>query len=45
VGGGQRRVLRQALPGRDAPLGSPGGAGLAGPAGADTPLVARWEKA
>jgi NAD-dependent dihydropyrimidine dehydrogenase PreA subunit len=32
------------LPGRDTPLGSPGGAGPAGPAGADTPLVAGWAK-
>jgi len=28
------------LPGRDAPLGDPGGAALIGPVGADTPLVA-----
>ena len=27
------------LPGRDAPLGSPGGAGELGPVGVDTPLV------
>jgi NAD-dependent dihydropyrimidine dehydrogenase PreA subunit len=33
------------LPGRDAPLGQPGGAGPAGPAGADTPLVAGWARA
>ena len=32
----------EALPGRDAPLDSPGGAGPAGAAGADTPLVAGW---
>jgi len=33
------------LPGRDSPLGSPGGAGGTGPAGADTPLVAGWARA
>jgi NAD-dependent dihydropyrimidine dehydrogenase PreA subunit len=33
----------EALPGRDAALGSPGGAESAGPAGADTPLVTGWE--
>ena len=32
----------QVLPGRDAPLGSPGGAEATGPAGADTPLAASW---
>ena len=32
------------LPGRDAPLGSPGGAEPAGQAGTDTPLVAGWIK-
>jgi len=30
----------QVLPGRDAPLGSPGGASELGPVGVDTPLVA-----
>jgi NAD-dependent dihydropyrimidine dehydrogenase PreA subunit len=30
----------EVLPGRDAPLGSPGGAGELGPVGVDTPLVA-----
>ena len=30
-----------ALPGRDAPLAEPGGAGSIGPLGVDTPLVAR----
>jgi hypothetical protein len=30
----------EALPGRDAPLGSPGGAAKLGPLGVDTPLVA-----
>ena len=33
----------QALPGRHTALGSPGGAGPAGPVGADTPLVAAWK--
>ncbi|HEV2537666.1 MAG TPA: ferredoxin family protein [Streptosporangiaceae bacterium] len=33
----------ETLPGRDAALGSPGGAGPAGPAGTDTPLVSNWE--
>lgn len=32
----------QVLPGRDAPLGSPGGAEATGPAGTDTPLAASW---
>lgn len=35
----------QVLPGRDAPLGSPGGAEATGPAGADTPLAASWAPA
>jgi len=30
----------QVLPGRDAPLGTPGGAAGVGPVGADTPMVA-----
>ncbi len=30
----------ETLPGRDAPLGSPGGASTLGPLGVDTPLVA-----
>jgi len=30
----------EVLPGRDAPLGDPGGAGSIGPIGTDTPLVA-----
>ena len=34
----------ETLPGRDAPLDSPGGAEPAGAAGADTPLVAGWAK-
>jgi ferredoxin len=32
--------FHQILPGRDAPLGSPGGAAMVGPTGVDTPLVA-----
>ena len=32
------------LPGRDTPLGSPGGAEPAGQVGTDTPLVAGWTK-
>jgi NAD-dependent dihydropyrimidine dehydrogenase PreA subunit len=32
--------FRETLPGRDAPLGSPGGASDLGPVGVDTPLVA-----
>jgi NAD-dependent dihydropyrimidine dehydrogenase PreA subunit len=32
--------FQQALPGRSAPLGSPGGAASVGPIGVDTPLVA-----
>ncbi|MFD4603032.1 indolepyruvate ferredoxin oxidoreductase subunit alpha [Streptomyces sp. NPDC058464] len=32
------------LPGRDAPLESPGGASGTGPLGVDTPLVANWTK-
>jgi NAD-dependent dihydropyrimidine dehydrogenase PreA subunit len=32
------------LPGRDAPLGDPGGASGLGPVGTDTPLVADWIK-
>ena len=34
------RFFTQALPGRDQPLGSPGGAAKLGPLGVDTPLVA-----
>ncbi|MFF5147966.1 indolepyruvate ferredoxin oxidoreductase subunit alpha [Streptomyces sp. NPDC013157] len=33
-----------ALPGKDAPLDSPGGAGGTGTVGVDTPLVADWTK-
>jgi Fe-S-cluster-containing hydrogenase component 2 len=32
----------QTLPGRDAPLGDPGGAGTVGDLGVDTPLVAQF---
>ena len=35
----------ETLPGQDAPLGEPGGAGPLGPVGVDTPLVAGWVKA
>jgi NAD-dependent dihydropyrimidine dehydrogenase PreA subunit len=34
----------EVLPGRDAPLGSPGGAYPLGPIGADTPLATSWTK-
>ena len=34
----------ETLPGRDAPLDSPGGAAPAGAAGVDTPLVTGWAK-
>jgi NAD-dependent dihydropyrimidine dehydrogenase PreA subunit len=34
------RFFDEPLPGRDQPLGSPGGAGKLGPTGADTELVA-----
>jgi NAD-dependent dihydropyrimidine dehydrogenase PreA subunit len=34
------RFFAEPLPGREAPLGSPGGAGKLGVVGADTPLVA-----
>jgi NAD-dependent dihydropyrimidine dehydrogenase PreA subunit len=33
------------LPGRDSPLGAPGGAGGTGTIGADTPLAAGWARA
>ena len=33
------------LPGRAAPLGSPGGADAIGPIGVDTPLITDWTKA
>ncbi|WP_299556610.1 ferredoxin [uncultured Mycolicibacterium sp.] len=34
------RFFTEVLPGRDAPLGNPGGARALGPVGVDTPLVA-----
>jgi NAD-dependent dihydropyrimidine dehydrogenase PreA subunit len=34
-----RRFFLEVLPGRDAPVGSPGGAAKTGPLGVDTPLV------
>jgi NAD-dependent dihydropyrimidine dehydrogenase PreA subunit len=37
-----RAFFTGVLPGRDAPLGAPGGARLVGPLGVDTPLVAGW---
>ena len=38
------RFFAEPLPGRDEPLGSPGGAGQAGVTGADTELVASHPK-
>lgn len=38
-----RAFFVEVLPGRDAPLGAPGGSRIVGPLGADTPLVAQWE--
>ena len=35
-----RAFFTETLPGRDAPLGAPGGAHKVGPVGVDTPLVA-----
>jgi NAD-dependent dihydropyrimidine dehydrogenase PreA subunit len=35
-----RTFFTETLPGRDAPLGAPGGAHKVGPVGVDTPLVA-----
>ena len=37
-----RAFFTGVLPGREAPIGAPGGARLVGPVGADTPLVAGW---
>ncbi|MGW4487708.1 hypothetical protein ACWEOE_28145 [Amycolatopsis sp. NPDC004368] len=37
-----RRFFTEALPGRDAPIGQPGGAMSFGPTGADTELVAEY---
>ncbi len=34
------RFFTEILPGRDEPVGNPGGAGLIGPVAADTPMVA-----
>jgi NAD-dependent dihydropyrimidine dehydrogenase PreA subunit len=36
------RFFTETLPGRAEALGSPGGSGLVGPVGADTPLVRAW---
>ncbi len=38
-----RAFFTGVLPGREAPIGAPGGARLVGPVGTDTPLVAGWE--
>jgi NAD-dependent dihydropyrimidine dehydrogenase PreA subunit len=38
--GENAKFFTETLPGRDQPLGSPGGAARSGPAGADTPYVA-----
>ena len=38
-----RQFFLEVLPGRDAPLGAPGGARKVGTVGVDTPLVAAWE--
>jgi NAD-dependent dihydropyrimidine dehydrogenase PreA subunit len=40
--GDNAAFFTEALPGRDAPLGSPGGAAQTGRVGADTPLVGSW---
>ncbi|MCQ4080834.1 ferredoxin family protein [Streptomyces sp. RB6PN25] len=37
------RFFTEPLPGRDEPLGAPGGAGVVGPLGVDTELVAAFE--
>ena len=37
-----RAFFTEALPGRDEPLGAPGGARKVGELGVDTPLVAGW---
>ena len=39
-----RRFFVEVLPGRDAPLGAPGGARKVGEVGVDTPFVAAYEK-
>ena len=38
-----RRFFYEPLPGRDEPLGSPGGAATLGPVGADTAFVSNYE--
>jgi NAD-dependent dihydropyrimidine dehydrogenase PreA subunit len=38
-----RAFFTELLPGRDSPLGAPGGSSLVGPLGVDTPLVTGWE--
>jgi NAD-dependent dihydropyrimidine dehydrogenase PreA subunit len=38
------RFFAEPLPGRDAPLGTPGGASEIGPIDADTELVREWNK-
>jgi NAD-dependent dihydropyrimidine dehydrogenase PreA subunit len=40
-----QRFFAEPLPGREDPLGSPGGSAALGPAGADTPLVQAWPRA
>jgi NAD-dependent dihydropyrimidine dehydrogenase PreA subunit len=40
-----QRFFAEPLPGREDPLGSPGGSAGLGPAGADTPLVQSWPRA
>jgi hypothetical protein len=37
-----RAFFVELLPGRDAPLGAPGGARMVGTVGVDTPLVTGW---
>jgi NAD-dependent dihydropyrimidine dehydrogenase PreA subunit len=39
------RFFADPLPGRDGPLGSPGGSRLSGRIGTDTPLAATWQGA
>jgi NAD-dependent dihydropyrimidine dehydrogenase PreA subunit len=38
-----RGFFTESLPGREAPLGTPGGSRVVGVVGVDTPLVADWE--
>ena len=42
-GADNARFFIEVLPGRDAPLGPPGGAGVVGPLGVDTGLVAAYQ--